>query len=224
MDLAEQLARDGYALARGVVGRRRVDELIAAVSAAGGYAIRNLLDVVPETAALARSPQVLALVNGVLGAKAFPVGGILFDKTPAANWLVPWHQDVTIRVQQRVQVPGFGPWTVKAGVIHVQPPADILDAMIVVRIHLDPSGEGNGALKVLPGTHAHGRLNADDLDDARRKIRAVACAADAGDVLLMKPLLVHASSAADRPEHRRVIHIEYASCELPGGLRWLGVS
>lgn len=40
--------------------------------------------------------------------KGRPVKGIVFDKTPAANWKVPWHQDLTICVERRIDVNGFG--------------------------------------------------------------------------------------------------------------------
>ena len=36
----------------------------------------------------------------------------------------------------------------------------------------------------------------------------------------MRPLLVHASSSCSKPEPRRVIHLEFASDELPDGLEW----
>jgi hypothetical protein len=41
-----------------------------------------------------------------------------------------------------------------------------------------------------------------------------------GGVLLMRPLLLHASQKATRPARRRVIHLEYAACDLPSGLDW----
>jgi hypothetical protein len=37
----------------------------------------------------------------------------------------------------------------------------------------------------------------------------------------MRPLLLHASSPAADPRHRRVIHLEFAAEPLPGGLEWL---
>jgi hypothetical protein len=124
-----------------------IDSLLAALSdveenngvrkRGGVYAIRNLFDVVPAVARLARSDKLTRLVQSALGKDAFPVRGTLFDKTPNANWLVPWHQDLTICVKQRIDVAGYGPWTIKAGVRHVQPPMAVLDAMLAVRIHLD---------------------------------------------------------------------------------------
>jgi len=36
----------------------------------------------------------------------------------------------------------------------------------------------------------------------------------------MRPLILHASSCAQEASARRVLHIEFASEELPGGLDW----
>jgi hypothetical protein len=186
--------------------------------------IRHLLDVCPEVRWLAASPALRGLVVPVLGRAARPVRGILFDKTPDANWKVPWHQDLTIAVRERTEVEGYGPWSVKAGVVHVQPPVAILERMLAVRIHLDDCVRANGALRVLPGSHLHGRLTDQPIDDMRQLIREVCCELPRGGALLMRPLLLHASSSAEFAEHRRVIHIEFAGCDLPGGLRWFDES
>ncbi|HEX8672970.1 MAG TPA: phytanoyl-CoA dioxygenase family protein, partial [Longimicrobium sp.] len=168
-DWLAQLEEDGYAIVPDVIERVEVERLLHALDAAGGaegarrresvYAIRNLLDAVPEVRALAESPAVRALVEPVLGAGAFPVRGILFDKTPDANWKVAWHQDLSIAVRERRDVPGFGPWSVKAGVPHVQPPVGVLRNMLTVRLHLDDCDADNGPLQVLPSSHADGVLS-----------------------------------------------------------------
>jgi len=41
-----------------------------------------------------------------------------------------------------------------------------------------------------------------------------------GTALVMRPLLLHASSSCAIPKSRRVIHLEFASAELPHGLDW----
>jgi ectoine hydroxylase-related dioxygenase (phytanoyl-CoA dioxygenase family) len=105
---------------------------------------------------------------------------------------------------------------------HVQPPVAILERMMAVRIHLDRADANNGGLRVLPGTHLMGRLTGERIDQLTLSVPAVSCDADRGDALWMRPLLLHASSRAVDPSARRVIHIEYASCELDGGLEWLG--
>jgi len=202
----------------GVISRIDVDRGVR--SRGGVYAIRNLLEVSEPIRELAWSSKVRSIVAAHLGPAAFPVRGTLFDKIAGANWLVPWHQDLTICVAGRIEVPGYGPWTRKAGVYHVQPPVVILEGMLSVRIHLDDSGESNGALRVLPGTHSLGRLTAAQIAEEQTSRASVACVARAGDVLLMRPLLIHASSAASQAAHRRVIHIDYASCQLEGGLQW----
>jgi len=149
------------------------------------------------------------------------VRGILFDKNPDANWLVAWHQDLTICVKQKHDVVGYGPWTLKHGVPHVQPPMTLLEQMITVRLHLDDTGVQNGALRVVPGSHLFGRLDAAAIEDQRVSQGEVICTAGAGDALLMKPLLLHASGKAEAPMHRRVVHLEFAPGHaLAEGLEW----
>jgi len=219
-----QVARDGFCLARGLLDSKSIAKLIALVEASangedrrGG--VRNLLDL-PGFRALAASPLTLDVVLPILGEGAFAVRGILFDKTEGANWKVPWHQDVTIAVTERIEVEGYGPWSLKAGVLHVQPPASVLERMISVRIHLDDCPAENGALRVLPGTHREGKLNQRGVDALASEIAPVTCEAVAGDALLMRPLLLHASSSASVPRHRRIIHFDYANVELAAGLGW----
>jgi ectoine hydroxylase-related dioxygenase (phytanoyl-CoA dioxygenase family) len=137
-----------------------------------------------------------------------------------ANWKVPWHQDLTIEVRERIDMPGFGPWSVKGGVAHVQPPVSLLEQMLAVRIHLDDSTAENGPLRVIPGSHRAGRLTVEEMLELREKHGEVALSVARGGVILMRPLLAHASSAAERPTNRRVVHLEFAAGELPGGLRW----
>lgn len=189
---------------------------------AGVYAIRNLFDAAPQIREFAVSAKITALVESAMGSDAIAVRGTLFDKNPGANWLVPWHQDLTICVKERIEMDGFGPWTVKAGVHHVQPPVSILEAMVAIRIHLDDCGGDNGALRVLPGTHRLGRLDPGQIERERASGCAVTCAVARGGAMLMKPLLLHGSPAARNPSHRRVLHLEFAAVDLPAGLRWVG--
>jgi len=224
------LQEDGFSILPSVFGGEQVEALIEIVSKidddkgvrsrGGVYAVRNLLQLSAQINELAHSVKVRSIVDEHLAKAAFPVRGTLFDKTAGANWLVPWHQDLTICVVDRIDVPGYGPWTKKAGWCHVQPPASILEDMLSVRIHLDDCDESNGALRVLPGTHTRGRLTPELIEEKRHSVAPISCRAQAGDVVLMRPLVLHASSAANKAVHRRMIHIDYASSQLPGGLRW----
>lgn len=174
------------------------------------HGIRSLLRRSPVIDTWARSDAVLALLPPGMQ----PVRAILFDKTPATNWKVAWHQDLTIAVQEKRDLPGYGPWSVKDGTVHVQPPMVVLEGMVTLRLHLDDTPETNGALKVIPGSHQRGRLDAETISQLRKTFPEHICEARAGDVLLMKPLTLHASSASAEPGHRRVVHVEYA----PAGL------
>lgn len=227
---AQRVLRDGFAVVGGVLGPLEVESLKGSIerAAVGGggarrggvYALRNLLEVVPATRALAASSAVRALVEPLLGPGAFVVRGILFDKTPAAPWKVAWHQDLSIAVRERAEAEGFGPWSMKAGVVHVQPPAEVLARMLTVRLHLDGCDESNGALKVLPGTHTLGRLGAREIEELRGSRGAVTCEVGAGGAVLMRPLLLHSSPTPREPRRRRVVHLEFAAGRLPRGLEW----
>lgn len=230
VDFCVDVNLDGFAIVPGLLSQEEVARLTQAISGVHDkegvrkrtrvYAIRNLLDLVPEIAHLARSPRISSIARQALGGEAFPVKGTLFDKTPDANWLVPWHQDLTICVKDRIEVDGYGPWTLKAGVHHVQPPASVLERMLAIRIHLDDCDERNGALRILPGTHRFGRLTAEQIALSHANIAPVSCAVNKGSAVLMKPLLLHASSPAQEAIHRRVIHLDFTSVELPSGLSW----
>jgi ectoine hydroxylase-related dioxygenase (phytanoyl-CoA dioxygenase family) len=196
---------------------RSITDLHLSPSRAG---IRNILDRSPYIQKLAQSQEIHALVAPILGDKARVVRGIFFDKQPTANWKVPWHQDVTIAVKNRVDVPDYHPWSVKSGIHHVQPPTAILDQMLTVRIHLDTTDESNGALKVISGSHCQGKLTDVEIELWKQTSPGISCNLEPGGILLMRPLLLHASSAATVPNHRRVIHLEYASHPLPSGLEW----
>jgi ectoine hydroxylase-related dioxygenase (phytanoyl-CoA dioxygenase family) len=172
---------------------------------------------------LAESSAIRAVVKTILGSGARVVCGILFDETEGANWKVPWHQDVTIAVDRRVEAAGYGPWSMKAGVLHVQPPASVLERMVSVRLHLDDCPKDNGALRVIAGSHSNDTLEERLIQDLAERSVAVTCAMQRGGALVMRPLLLHASSASSIPGHRRIIHFDYAATELPTGMGWAEV-
>ena len=184
------------------------------------FGIRNLLTIAPYVYELANSPCIRSIVDPIAGTQARVVRGIFFDKTPAANWKVAWHQDLSIAVRQKKELAGFKCWSIKAGLTHVQPPAFVLEKILAVRVHLDATNEHSGALKVIPKSHRNGRLCSVDVERLKREAQAVVCSVDRGDVLAMRPLLLHSSSASVNGPHRRVIHLEFTSVDLPGGLEW----
>lgn len=184
------------------------------------FGIRNLLSVVPALQNLVILPVIRSLVDPIVGPQAKAVRGLFFDKTPEANWKVPWHQDLTIAVRERKEVAGFTGWSMKAGSIHAQPPSRIMNEMLALRLHLDAANEQSGALKVIPGSHTRGRLSAEDMHKIREETKSVICLAESGDVVAMRPLLLHSSSVSTNASHRRVIHLEFCSLALPGGLEW----
>ena len=186
------------------------------------FGVRNLLNVAPVVKEFAASDVVRKLVEPIAGEKARVVRAIFFDKTPEANWKVPFHQDLTIAVREQKDVEGFSAWTRKADIFHVQPPATLLENIVSLRVHLDDTDESNGALRVVVGSHRFGRLSAAQIQKMKVKGKTVTCRVGKGGAMLMRPLLLHASSAATNALHRRVLHFEFSSVELLEGLEWFG--
>ncbi|SER60371.1 phytanoyl-CoA dioxygenase family protein [Sphingobium sp. YR768] len=176
-----------------------------------------LADMLSASGAIGRHPA------AHLGEAAKPVRAIFFDKSEAINWSLGWHQDRTIAVQQRIDTPGFGPWTLKSGIQHVAPPQSLLDRMLTLRIHLDPVDADNAPLLIAPGSHRHGRVPEGDVAALATACGTHACLAQRGDIWLYATPILHASDAAATPRHRRVLQLDYSADPLPGALQWLGI-
>jgi ectoine hydroxylase-related dioxygenase (phytanoyl-CoA dioxygenase family) len=160
----------------------------------------------------------------LLGKAVHPVRATVFDKTPEINWSVPWHQDRTITVRGRRDVPGFGPWLVKAGNVHVEPPFEIMAGMITIRAHLDDCDADNAPLLIVPGSHRFGRVPVGQTAEMARRLGHAVCRARAGDVWVYATPIIHASERARTPGRRRVLQVDYADWQLAGGLEWLGIA
>ncbi len=229
--MQEEFNIAGYLLAPAVLDRNALDALTALVdnletrhqdySREGKtFAMRDVLAEEPELLRIVTDPALLGLARSLAGPAARATKATCFDKRPEANWSLPLHQDLTITVHARADLPGYTHWSIKAGVPHVQPPVRVLEGIVALRIHLDDCPAENGALEVVPGSHRQGRISAAALRNLHLQGLAVVCPARAGDVLAMRPLLVHGSSKARLPARRRVLHIEYSAVELDAPLQW----
>lgn len=185
------------------------------MSVADVFAIRRVLQEVPDVGSLIFTPRLRSVISS-FGEGYFVVKSIYFDKPGGSNWFVAYHQDLTISVDKRGEYPGFSAWTVKQDHLAVQPPVDILENIYTVRIHLDDTDENNGALKVIPGSHRDGVVRPELIDRSAE----IVCSVKKGGVMIMKPLLLHASGRTVDARNRRVIHIEFSNCRLPEGLEW----
>ncbi len=174
-------------------------------------------------AMLAVDGPIGGIAASALGPEARAVRAVLFDKTAARNWALGWHQDRTIVVEERADADGFGPWTVKAGLIQVEPPFAILEWMVTIRVHLDPVDATNAPLRIVPGSHRLGRLPEASIKHLVEDRDERECLANRGDVWLYATPIVHGSRAADPPRRRRVLQVDYAAVDLPAPLRWRGL-
>jgi ectoine hydroxylase-related dioxygenase (phytanoyl-CoA dioxygenase family) len=218
---------NGAAVLEGLIGPDEVQALIAEIEslllrepALPPHAFRDAARKVPRIAVLAKSRVLNDLAENALGSPVRLIQAIYFDKTPESNWKVAWHQDLAVPAALKAEASGFGPWSLKEGIPYVQPPAEALGRMVIIRLHLDDCGPENGPLRVLAGSHSWGRLRDEDVAATVSGKEGVACTVGAGGAVLMKPLTLHASSSALKPGHRRVVHLEYATGDLAPSLDW----
>jgi hypothetical protein len=225
----ETFLRNGYTVIGNVYSDAEIRQLIQAIEEIDSdkstfrkskelFAIRQFLNEIPGITSLVFSKLLTSIIHGIFGGEYFVVKSIYFDKPGASNWFVSYHQDLTISVNRKIGIEGFGPWSVKQNQYAVQPPLSILENSFTIRIHLDDTNENNGALRVIPSSHTKGICRPETINwtEAVEEV----CRVPKGGIMLMRPLLLHASSRTTNNEKRRVIHIEFISTDLPAPLEW----
>ena len=225
----QEIEQQGFATIVGVFSAEEVAAIIQQINQADDsnplfrktndlFAIRQFLKEVPAVQSLVFTDKLKAIIKDLFGDDYFVVKSIYFDKPEQSNWFVAWHQDLTISVDKKMEIAGFGPWTVKQNQFAVQPPLAILQRNFTIRIHLDDTNHNNGALKVIPGSHRKGVYRPETIDWSK-ETEAIG-EVPAGGIMIMRPLLLHASNRTTNQARRRVIHIEFSNTALPEGLQW----
>jgi hypothetical protein len=221
-DVQSQLALVGVLVHANALSNEVIADIRAHFEVAGHRAGSRHFDLPHALLDLVAPHGSLGLLAGrYAGDVVKPVRVLFFDKTPQANWSVPWHQDRAIAVKERIQVEGYGPWSIKNGVVHVEPPVTVLDKMVTLRVFVDDCGEDSGPLEVIVGSHRRGRVPAKDVLEIAHRSEIFVATGRMGDVLIMKTLAIHRSNRAASPAHRRVLHVDYAPFDLPKPLEWV---
>jgi len=213
--------RDGFAVVPSVLSTSQCDAIAASVntSASDTPGTRSLL-AHHECRALAGMLRAHPNIGALIPGGHVAVQCTYFEKSIDNNWLVPIHQDLSIPVRARVEHPALRGWSEKEGALFVQPPVDLLETLVAVRIHLDPCLEDDGPLQFVPATHTRGRIDAAEASRLRQDGPVATCVVERGGALVMRPLALHASSKATGTSRRRVLHFVFGPAELPYGLQW----
>jgi len=231
-NLKQQVSAEGFTIVDDIFDAAEVASILSMIggsdklgtkseNADGMFGIRRFITKFPELPTEIFNKTLKGLINDLFGDEYFVVKSIYFDKPPASNWFVAYHQDLSIAVREKVTVQGYGPWSSKPEGFAVQPPLEILENNFTIRIHLDDADENNGALKVVPSSHSRGICRTATIDWETE--RQVTCKVKKGGIMIMRPLLLHASGRTTNGQRRRVIHIEFSSHNLPSPLQWAEV-
>lgn len=217
MTAADSFERHGFASLRGLLDGAQCAQLIGQLPAITGPGSRTLL-AQAWCSNLARQMLGAETMAGILPAGHVAVQCTLFEKSEAVNWLVPVHQDLSVPVAQRTDAEGMRAWSQKEDGWYVQPQAAALEQLVALRVHLDDCGADDGPLYVVPGSHKQGVIPAQEASLLRAHEQP--CLAKAGDVLAMRPLLLHRSSKSNGASRRRVLHFLFGPASMPQGIEW----
>jgi ectoine hydroxylase-related dioxygenase (phytanoyl-CoA dioxygenase family) len=226
----KEINSDGFSIINNVYNENEIEKLISLIEnttenntenptfrkSEDLFAIRQFHKEIPEVLDFVFNQNLKDIIENTFGKGYFITKSIYFDKPEKSNWFVAYHQDLTISVNQKIEIANFKNWTVKQNQFAVQPPKEILENNFTIRIHIDKTTKDNGALKVVNNSHSKGIVRLDDLKIENETI----CEVEKGGIMIMKPLLFHASNKTTNNERRRVIHIEFSKYQLPEGIDW----
>ncbi|CAC9974166.1 phytanoyl-CoA dioxygenase family protein [Flavobacterium panici] len=232
MNYSTEINSEGFTIIKNVYTENEIEKLISLIEnvtendsenatfrkSQDLFAIRQFHKEVPETLDFIFNQNLKDIIESNFGKGYFITKSIYFDKPEKSNWFVAYHQDLTISVDKKIEAENFENWTVKQNQFAVQPPKEILEDNFTIRIHIDKTTKDNGALKVINNSHSKGILRIENLDFENET--ETICEVEKGGIMIMKPLLFHASNKTTNNERRRVIHIEFSKQELPDGLDW----
>lgn len=232
MNQIQQINSDGFIVINNIYSETEIAKLICVIEkntenksknstfrmSDDLFAIRQFLGEIPEILDIVLNDNLKRIVKSNFGNDYFITKSIYFDKPEMSNWFVAYHQDLTISVNKKIDLENYKHWTIKQNQFAVQPPKDILEGNFTIRIHLDKTTKENGALKVVNKSHLKGicRIESVEINDETETF----CEVENGGIMIMKPLLFHASNKTINNERRRVIHIEFSNQELPKELEW----
>jgi ectoine hydroxylase-related dioxygenase (phytanoyl-CoA dioxygenase family) len=225
----QELNQFGYSIIQNVYSNSEIEQILEVINSIDFsqnnfrksedlFAIRQFLKEIPDSFELIFNENLKSVIQEVFGKDFFVVKSIYFDKPESSNWYVAYHQDLTISVDNKIELENYGPWTKKHNQFAVQPPIEILENISTIRIHLDDTDENNGALNVIPKSHLKKIYRPETIEWNLEE--EVSCAVERGGIMLMKPLTLHSSKRTTNNKKRRVIHIEFSNYQLPKELNW----
>lgn len=229
MNLIKEFSENGFYVLNEIYSKNEVNSITKFIDSLdttnpifrktdGLFAIRQFVKEFPEIKQFIFNEKLLNIIETIGGKDYFITKSIFFDKPETSNWFVSYHQDLTISVDKKENIAGFGPWTTKHNQFAVQPPTKILENIFTIRIHIDDTDENNGALKVIDKSHLKEIYRPETINWETEKESN--CSVKSGGIMLMKPLLLHSSSRTKNNKRRRVIHIEFSNKKLPNQLNW----
>lgn len=121
------MLQKGFEVYEGVFSEEECQAVTDRLSSMGAFSRagkRNLMSL-DLIAAMASTRRLATICQELTGTNLVPYKATLFNKTGKANWLVAWHQDTALPIERDVRSEGWGPSSVKDGVIYSHAPSEV---------------------------------------------------------------------------------------------------
>ena len=220
--MKNQLDEKGFVIVDDIYCKKEIDDMLEIIESTGvenKFGVREFLFIAPEIAEKIFTSNLRNIINSIAPNCTKSIKSIYFDKPPSANWIVNWHQDLTINLSNKKEVPNYKNWRETNDRTIVQPDRKLLENIFTIRMHLDDCTKENGALRVIEKSHIKGVIEIKEWMNNKEGVEKI-CEVKKGGILIMKPLILHASKRTENQKNRRVIHVEFTDQELPNGLNW----
>lgn len=220
--MRKELNKLGFEIIEHVYSAREINTIISVIEnqyLENKFGIREFLLNQPILHEIIFNEKLIQVIKSISSSCNKIIKSVYFDKPPSANWIVNWHQELTINLVERKEINGYKNWRVTKNRVIVRSPREFLEKIFTIRIHLDDCMEENGALRIIEGSHKEGVIEIKDWMKDKKGTEKV-CEVKAGGIIIMKPLILHSSRRTENMKNRRVIHVEFTDEELPNVLSW----
>ena len=209
-----KIEKYGFEVLRGAIPTSVINKIVAEIersSGSEGTLSADLICILWRMVPALRAAVVCVrpALERLLDAAPLITQAVLLDKNARRNWSLPMHQDVYVYVYVST-----APGEPQSSTRRVRAPNHVLRSMLVMRLHLDDCSVASGGLRIIPGTHF-------SLQDAcLEQSKMITLDQRSGDVLLMRPLLVHDSPSSTVPTPRRIVHLSFIPRALQTAISW----
>ena len=178
------------------------------------FELESVLETLPDLKTLLINMNLKKIIES-LGEGYSLIRSAYFDNRVSKPEKTVWRQRRRLTFPVKIEGADYSNWQLEGDFFSAEPPARIMQDMVIVRIHLDDSDQNNGELKIFKGSHSQ------ILDHSAIKVITENglpsnCGILAGGIQILKPFILQSETKRSRSKKNRIIELTFSSSDLPG--------